>query len=897
MGAEFDERGDALRRAGRSARQVQRDVEAEIEFHVEMRAGELERRGLSPAAAREEALRRFGDVEATRQVCAAADLGRERRARRREYATSLRQDVHFALRHWLARPLSAASAVLVLALTVGATTAVFSVVDHVVLRPLPYADAHEVLTVRETDTRTGVVLEGVSPADFLDVERNATLLSAAGLAEPFSYDVTLGAGPPEAMPAWLVTKGFFEALGVRPLAGRLLGPADYLPDGTVADAHLPPPQVVVVSEALWRRLWGGDAGVIGGTLELDGQAATVIGVLPASTAYPEHADLWAPKSFRRAELQERRSTFMTMVARLRPGVTAAQAQAELDRIARASAAEFPATNRESGLHAIPLRDVIVGPVQRGFSVLLGVAAFVLLIACASVAGLLLARGADRDRELAVRAALGAGRGRLAQQLLTEALVIGLAGGALGLLAAHGGLRLLLAVAPADLPRIGLASIDMRVLVFLLATTLFTTVLAGVAPALRLARPDLMAVLRRGGGAGATRVRLRAALVGAEIALAFVLLVGAGLLLRSYLQLTANELGFEPEDAAQVQLFLWDRNPSPAARMARLDGVLERLRALPGVTAAGAASALPFHPSRIGTRGGLHIEGQPRTEPGQEDRVLTIAATPGYFAALGAPLREGREFSAHDDAAAARVAIVNDAFVRRYFPGESPIGRRIAIGYMSAPVPREIVGVVGDMRMDSYREEAEPQVFMPVAETGTGSVTVVAKGAGPAGTLLTRMREQVWAVDPGQSIHHASTVPELVATAVAAERFQLLLTGTFSTLALLLAAIGLYGLVNTMARARVREFGVRLALGARPPEIVRLMITSGLRLALPGIAVGVLGAVLLTRLIGSLLYATSPTQPGTFVQIIVLMLAVSVAAAWLPARQVLSRDPVRSLREE
>lgn len=880
----------------RTAGQIRTEIDEEIATHLELVVAELEARGYTRSAAEEEAMRRFGDLRETRDVCAAADLRRERRNTRREYATSLRQDVWFGLRQWRARPLVGLSAVLVLALAIGATTAVFSVVDHVVFRPLPYIDAHEVLTVWETDNRTGERLGGVSPADYLDVAQQATQFSAVGLAEPFSYDVSIGEGPPQSVPTWLVTAGFFDALGVRPLVGRLFTASDYMPDGSITTAHLPPPASVVVSESFWHRRWGGDPAVIGRTIDLDGVPVVVIGVVPATAAYPEAADLWAPKSFRLPELQERRSTFMKVVARLRPGVTREQAQVELTGLARAAAVAYPASNRESGLEVVPLRDLIVGPVQRGFGVLLGVAAFVLLIACASVAGLLLARGADRERELAVRASLGAGHGRLAQQLLTESLVIGLVGGAAGFVVARFGLELLLAMAPADLPRIGSATIDLRVLGFLLAATLLATALAGVAPAWRLSRPDLMSVLRRGAGAGGARVRLRSALVATEIALAFVLLIGAGLLARSFVQLTRNDLGFDPGGRAEVQLFLWDRNPTPAARLARLDEMLERIRALPGVEFAGATTALPFHPSQIGSRGGLHIEGQPPVEPGQEDRVHTIAVTPEYFAVMGVPLRAGRAFTAHDDAAAARVAIVNEAFARRYFPGESAVGRRIAIGYMGAPVSREIVGVVGDVRMQSYRDAAEPQVFMPVAETGTGSVTIVAHGGASAG-LVGRMREAVWAVDPGQSVYHAASVEELVATTLAAERFQLLLVGAFSSLALLLAAIGIYGLIGTIARARRREFGVRLALGARPREIERLMVASGLRFALPGIVVGVAGALLVTRVIRSLLYATSPAEPATYAQIIALVLAVVIAAAWLPARQVLARDPVRALREE
>lgn len=882
----------------RTGSQIRSEVEEEIATHLELCVAELEAGGYSPADARAEALRRFGDVGETRAACAAADLRRERRMRRREYTASLRQDAWFAIRQWQARPLAGLSAVFVLALAIGSTTAVFSVVDHVVLRPLPYVDAHEVVTIWETNARTGERLGGVSPADYLDIARHATLLSSVGLVEPFSYDVATGSGPPEAVPAWLVTAGYFEALGVRPLLGRLFVEADYVPDGTFTDAHLPPPQVVVISEALWQRRWGGAPDVVGRSFELDGHAATVIGVAPASAAYPEPLDLWAPKSLRAAEMQERRTAFMTMVGRLRPGVTQEQAQAELDALARAAAEAHPATNRETGLVAVSLRDEVIGPVQRGFGVMLGVAAFVLLIACASVAGLLLARGADRGRELAVRAALGAGQGRLTQQLLTEALMIGLLGGALGLVVARAGLSVLLAIAPANLPRIGVASIDVRVLVFLCAATLLATVLAGVAPAWRLSRPDLMAVLRRGRGAGGgPRARLRSALVAAEVALAFMLLIGAGLLLRSFVQLTRNDLGFDPHGRAEVQLFLWDRNPTAAGRVAMLGEMLDHIRALPDVDGAAAVTGLPFHPSQINSRGGLHIEGRPPLEPGQEDRVITIAATPDYFDVMGIPLRAGRPFSVHDDAAAARVAIVNSAFVRRYFPDESAIGRRIAIGFMGPPVTREIVGVVGDVRMQNYRDDAEPHVYMPHAETATGSVTLVARSNGPSAALVRRMREQVWEADPGQSIYHASPVEQLVASTVAGERFQLLLVGSFSGIALLLAAIGVYGLIGTMARDRVREFGVRLALGARPGDVMLIMIVSGLRLALPGILAGGVGALLLTRVLRSLLYETSPSQPATYVQITLLMIGVALLAAWLPARHVLSRDPVRALREE
>ncbi|MGH7476431.1 MAG: ABC transporter permease, partial [Longimicrobiales bacterium] len=479
---EWPEDRDPARHARRGRRRIRAEVEDEIRFHLERRAAELELQGLSRDAAWEEAMRRFGDVEATRSSLMMSNQRREARLRRRDWLGDLRQDVVFGVRQLVRRPVFTVVAALTLAVGIGANTAIFSAADHVLLRPLPYAEVERVVTLWETDSETGARKREVSPGNFLSWRERSSSFSAVGLVEPYSFDVTGADGPPEAVRSWLVTAEFFEALGVRPVLGRGFPPESFERGG---------PRAVMISYGFWQRRFAADPGVIGRAIQLDDAPATVVGVLPPALAYPEATDLWMPKVFRPGETEERSSSYMLAVGRLAPGVSVAQAQADLDRVAAQLATEYPRTNATQGVNVVPLETQILGEIGPPLLMLLAAVGFVLLIACANVAGLLLARGAERERELAVRAALGAGQRRLTRQLVTESLVLAGAGGALGIALGWAGVRALTALAPPDLPRLDAIAIDLRVLAFAIGATALTAMLFGLAPAVRFSRPELL----------------------------------------------------------------------------------------------------------------------------------------------------------------------------------------------------------------------------------------------------------------------------------------------------------------------------------------------------------------------------------------------------------------------
>lgn len=863
-------------------RRIESEVDEEIRFHIEMRVRELERAGWPFAQARAEALRRFGSVVETRAVCSASDLRKERRMRMRGMVAGTVQDVMTALRALRQQPGHTAAMVLALALGVGSATAIFSVADGVLLRPLPYADVARVMTIWETDARTGGGLRTVAPANFLDWQERQRTFEAIGLAEPFGFDLT-GDGPPESLRAWAVSSGFFDALGVRPVTGRAFAAAEYASGAA---------RVVLLSYGFWQTRLGGDPGIVGTTLDLDGAATTVIGVMPALD-HPEPRDLWAPKWFRDYERFDREDGHDIVVGRLRAGSTAQAAQSELAGIARTIAAENPAAN--SGVSMVPLETHLLGSVRPALLVLLAATGLLLLIACVDVAGLLLVRYGDRRRDLAVRAAIGAPRGRLLGQLLAESLLLALLGGAAGILIAALGVRAMLQVAPDGLPRMDAIALDGRPLVFSLAVTLLTALLFGVGPALRFARTEASAALAGGRTMTGSRrtLRVRSLLVIAQIALALVLLVGAGLLARSFARLLDNDPGFAVTDRATLQLFIADRAPTPAARMSRIRAWHDHLLDHPGVTAVAEVSALPFHPTQIDVVGPVAIEGR-TADPDARASAQSSIASPGYFALMDIALRQGRDFTQADDADAARVAILSASLARRLFPAEDPIGRSVVVGVMGRPQAREIVGVVEDIRAIALDSEPRLELYIPYAQSSATSVTFVARTQGSAAALMPSLRERIWDVDPGQTIHHAATVESLIGSTLALRRFNLLLLAAFSLAAAALAAIGVHGLITFAARARTPEFGVRLALGATRATITLIVLRQATVLALTGILVGIAAAAALSRFMNAMLYETTPTDPGTYIVLALLMLVAALAAAAVPAVQAACTHPARAL---
>jgi predicted permease len=881
---------------GDERRAIERDADAEIAFHLDMRIRELRAMGYSADAARREALRRFGDVRGTRAVIVETNVRMERRSARKEWWSEVVQDARMAVRQLRRRPGFALVAVWTLAIGIGASTAIFSAADHVLLRPLPYVETDRVVRVFETDRRTGEDRREAATANFLSWRERQRTFSAIALAEPSGFDMMID-GRPEPVDAWMVTEGYFEALGVRPMLGRGFVPEEHNQGLAEDDAPLSAAMVVVISHGLWRNRFGGDPGIVGSTIELDGAQRTIVGVLPPSLDYPHPVDVWAPKIFREYELEERTGGYMEAVARLAPGSTLEAAQRDMDRIAAELAAEYPTTNAGFGVNLVPLEDHLLGGVRPALWALLGAVVLVLLIACANVASLLLARRTERERELAVRSAIGAGRSRLLRQLLTENIVLALLGGVFGLLLATGAVQVLVAMSPPDLPQLDTIRIDARVLLFALAVTLATGLLFGLAPAWQFSQLELQPGLGWGTRAvgGGARNRLRRVLVAGEIAIALVLLIGAGLLGRSFLHLLSNDVGFGVANRAAIQFSLEGRAATPEELIVLAGEHRERLAAVPDVEDVAMVSALPFHPIQIDNEGTFEIEGMP-LPAGVVARAQTTIASPNYFRVMGIPVR-GRAFTDRDRRGAPDVAIINETLARSYFGAENPIGKRVTIGVMSAPRTREIVGVVGDVRPTTLDSDPRAELYVPFEQRGYASMTYVVQTHGSASAIVPRLREAVWATDPLQTINHSDTLERMVADTLIERRFHLLLLGTLSLVAFALSVIGVYGLIRFVTEQRRAEIGLRMALGARRADVTRMIVSDAIRLVLPGIAVGTLGALALTRFLRALLYGITPTDPATFAQLAAAMLVVAVAAALLPAVRAASTDPMHVLRQE
>jgi putative ABC transport system permease protein len=869
---------------------IRRDVDAEIEFHLAMRVRELVAAGHSPESARAEALRRFGDLAGTRDICFESDYRVHRRKRRRELMAELVQDIRVSLRQLRRRPGFALVAIVTLAVGIGANAAIFSAADHVLLRSLANEASDRVVTLWESNPAVSDGLLEVAPGNFIEWQGRAETFSAMGLAEPFGFDLTGGTAPPAPATAWLVTEGFFEAAGVRPNPGR-----GFLPEEYATNAR-----VVVISHRLWQNRYDSDPGLVGRTIELDGSDHVVVGVLPLELDYPEYRDVWAPKVYRPGEDQIRSSGYMQAVARLLPGTGLVEAQRDLDRVASSMALDFPATNAGTGVRLVPLEQHVLGDVRPALLVLLGAVGLVLLVACANVASLMLARAMERERELGVRVALGAGRFRLIRQLGTEAGTLAALGGLAGLAVAWLGIRGVVALGPSDLPRLETLGMDGRVVLFSVAVTGVTALLFGLAPALHALRAEV----RRSLASSSPRSRghrsgnvFRSALVVGQIGLALVLLIGAGLLGRSFLTLLDNDLGFEIDNRAAIQVFLWDRNEAIDQRILMAQEIERAMEAVPGVAAVGFVSALPFHPSQIDAEGTFTVESRPPVQDNQQPRAHTTVASADYFDVMSIRLVRGRTFTPADRMDAPRVAVINQALADRYFPGEDPIGERVIIGVMDRPVSREIVGIVGDVRPTAFDSDPRPELYVPFAQNGTGSITFVAHARSDASALVPALRDAIQALDPQQAIYHVSTVKQLTSATLVARRFSLVLLGSLSFVGLLLAVVGVYGLMTFATGQRRAEIAVRMALGARRGDVTGMIVGQALRLAVPGIAIGVIGSLYLTRFLQSMLYGVEPTDPVTFVQIVALMAVAATAAAWIPARRAARTEPMGVLREE
>jgi putative ABC transport system permease protein len=689
-----------------------------------------------------------------------------------------------------------------------------------------------------------------------------------------------------------VNAEFFSILGVRPLAGRWFAAAEDQPGG---------PAVVVISEELWERRYGRDPGLVGRAIHLGGRPFTVIGVVDREEKFPEYAEVWIPLGFTNENLEQRDSVYLAALARLAPGATLDEARGEAEVIADRLARQYPGANTGLGISMEPLQDSLVGEIRPALLVLLGAVLFVLLIACANVANLLLVRSTAREGEVAVRSALGAGPGRIVRQLLTESLVLALAGGIAGVGLAVWATKALVAAAPSQIPRIEEVGVDAPVLLFALAITLVTGLLFGLAPAIQAARPDLVGALKEAARGSRSRAAIRArnVLVVGEIALAVMLLAGAGLLLRSFARLQNVDLGFQAENVLKFHITLPETRYDEDAKLrAFVDGLAERLEALPEVETAGAAYySLPLV-NGVNTWS-FTIAGRPPVPEGQEEVMRAGVVTPGFLRALGISMARGRAFDERDREGAPRVAVINEAAARRYFPGEDPLAQRLVLGTDDDGSPNQfaIVGIFRDVKQNTLQEEVEPQMFLPYDQAPLPSLAVVVRTRSDPAAVTAAAAAQVRELDPDLPIYAVRTMEEVVAMSAAQPRFSMLLLGGFAAIALVLAAVGIYGVIAYTVRQRAQEIGIRMALGATRTRVQRMVVRQGLTLAVFGAALGLAGALFATRGMRSLLYEVSAADPAIYVFVALVLVLVAAVASYLPARRASRTEPQLALRGE
>jgi putative ABC transport system permease protein len=808
--------------------------------------------------------------------------------------SSMWPDVQYAVRSIARKPLFHFMVVLTLALGIGANAAIFTVVHGVLWQPLPYPHPERLMMVWTHNPRQGFDKDVGTYPNFEDWRRESR--SFERMSGYFGTSVTLTeSGDPAQVRGAHVTHEFFETMGVAPILGRGFIPANGQAGGE---------RVVILAHGFWMRRFGGETSLIGRSIMLDGVPHEVLGVMPAGFGHPADAELWmplAPVGQFQALFNARGSYWLTILGRLKPGVSRAAAQAEMDVIASGLEKQYP-SNAGIGIRLVTLQEELVGDVRQPLLILLGAVCFILLIACANVANLLLTRASSREREFAIRAALGAGPGRLVRQLLTESLVLWTLGGAAGLMLAALGTDMVQAFAPAGLPRLSNITMNLQVLAYVIGASLLTSILFGLLPALHASRRDSTGNLKEGGRAGTEGGRggrVRAALAISELAIALILLVGAGLMIRSFIALNSEDPGFATAGVLTLRLHLPRAVYAEPERIAGFyEQLVERLVALPGVQAAAAGSSLLL--SSLPDSAGISIEGRPPSSPDERDVPVPYdSVTPEYFSTLKIPLLRGRMFTHADGPESQQVVLVNESFVRRFFPGEDPLGRRVTFGDPSQSRTRwlTIVGIVADTRRAGFEREPWAETYFPMRQAPNRRAFVLLRTDGDPLTLTKAAQAAVWSIDRNQPIAGVRTVPELLAQRELNRRFTTLLLGVFASVALVLALIGTYGVIAHATEQRTQEIGIRMVLGAEGRTILRMVLIGGLRIALAGLAIGVAGALALTHVLSSLLYGVGARDPLTFVVVPAVLLVVALAACWLPARRAMHVEPVVALRGE
>ena len=808
---------------------------------------------------------------------------------------TLIQDVRYGLRTLGKSPGFAAIALITLALGIGANTAIFSVVDAALFHSLPYRAPNRLVHLWETQPSREFAEREASYPNLIEWQASNYVFSELAGYTGAEFALT-GRGAPQRLYAVRTSSNFFDALGVQPILGRAFQPGEDRAGGE---------RVVLLTYALWQGRFGGDPKIIGQTLTLNDESYTVVGILPREFQFAKRgrAEIWVPLNPSTAEATRRTFHWVNVVGRLRPGVTLDQAQSEMTRLAQRLAAEYPDANRGGGIRVVPLREEIVGPVQPALFALLAAVGLVLLIACINVANLLLARANSRQREIAVRLALGASPGRVIRQVLTECSILALLGGGLGILWAHWGVRLIIARIPgqalARMPYFRELSLDGNVLAFTLLVSLFTGIAFGLAPALQTTRLNLEDALKEGmRSAGATgHQRLRGALVVSEIALSLVLLTGAGLLMKSLVRLLAVSPGFETQNLLTLEVSAPpSRYSDPARNETYIRQLVEGVETLPGVRGAATIDKTPF------TGGGTFhftVEGQPPPLPGQETEANFRSASPNYFHVMGIPLLRGRFFGPQDTAAASATVIINKILADAVFPGQDPIGHRLVFHFVNPPLVAEIVGLVGDEKLGSLDERTTPVLYGSSFQSNDTNVTLLVRGSIDPASLTSAVRNRIADFDPEIMVGSAITVQKIIDDSQSAfvRRFPAIMTGVFATLAVLLSAIGIYGVLSYLVSQRTREIGVRMALGAQRGNILRMLLNEGLRLVALGVALGVLVSLGSARLLTGLLFGVRPNDPSVFLGVAALIAVIALTACLVPARRATKVDPMVALRYE
>lgn len=869
------------------ARNADRELTREIASHLALLQDDFERRGLSPQAAAVAARQAYGGVDLVKEL--------HREARSFLWVEQRFKDVRYGARNLMSTPAFTAIAVITLALGIGANTAVFSVVNAVLLRPLAYAEPDRLVTLLHGGTAP------VGVANYIDWRDQSRAFEAMGAAEYWTPNLT-GVDSPEHLSGLHVTQNLLPMLGVQPLLGRLFVPGE---DRAGAEHE------IVLSYQLWRRRFSLDPNVLGKTISLSGEAYSVVGVMPPEFKFAPfwapHAELWAPLAFG-DRVHDRGGNSLRIFARLKRNLSLAQARTDIASVTARLEKQYPATNRD--VRVTPLRENVVGKVETPLLLLLGAVGFVLLIACANVAHMLLARTSDRHKEIAVRTALGAGRSRVILQFLTENLLLAVLGAGAGLLLAFAGTKALVALSPASIPRVELVGIDANAVLFLLGATALTTLLFGLVPAMRAVAGNLSGALKEGGREGSDGThgnRLRGFLVASEFALAFMLLIGAGLMIRSFSALQSVNPGFNPHNVLSMVVSVEGTNEAESNRRALFyRQLLERVRNVPGVKSAGAINHLPLA-GDLWDRS-FEIDGHPPSRPGEAPSADYRIVMPGYFETMRLPILRGRAITSEDDERAIGVVVINERAAGEYWPGQDPVGKRIGLKEDKSGKTNwlTVIGVVANAKQIDWAFEPDPEMYLAALQShdflGEGGahmayITLVVRTAGEPSDLASAVRKVVWSFDRNLPISQVVTMDEVVAEKNAQPRFEMLLLGVFAMVALLLAAAGIYGVMSYSVSRRTREIGIRVSLGANSADVLRMMVRQGMKQALTGTVVGVAGALLLARLMANMLYGVRPADPLTFVSVAIVLGIVALLATLVSARKAMRIEPLAALRSE